>query len=36
LIEDCGKSRILMGGLAAQLHAANVNALYDHLLAEDG
>ncbi len=34
-IEDCGKSRILMGGLALQLHAANLNALYDRL-SEDG
>jgi cyclase len=31
-IEDCGKARILMGGLAAQLHAANLNALYDQLM----
>ncbi len=30
-IEDCGKARILMGGLAAQLHAANLGALYDRL-----
>lgn len=35
-IEECGKSRILMGGLAAQLHAANLNALYDSLMAEAG
>ena len=31
-IEDCGKTRILMGGLAAQLHAANLNSLYDRLM----
>jgi glyoxylase-like metal-dependent hydrolase (beta-lactamase superfamily II) len=33
-IEDCGKSRIAMGGLGPQLHAANLNAMYDRLAAE--
>ncbi|MBI3361362.1 MAG: MBL fold metallo-hydrolase [Chloroflexi bacterium] len=32
-IEDCGKSRILLGGLAAQLHTANLFALYDRMTA---
>ena len=32
-IEDCGKSRISLGGLAAQLHSANALALYDRLAA---
>jgi hypothetical protein len=32
-IEDCGKPRIAMGGLGPQLHAANLNAMYDRLTA---
>lgn len=32
-IEDCGKYRIALGGLAAQLHTANVLTLYDRLAA---
>jgi len=26
-IEDCGKSRVLLGGLARGLHESNLNAL---------
>jgi hypothetical protein len=31
-IESCGKSRIPLNGLVAQLHAANVLALYDRMM----
>jgi hypothetical protein len=31
-IESCGKSRIPLNGLVAQLHAANCFALYDRLV----
>ncbi|MCJ7825470.1 MAG: MBL fold metallo-hydrolase [Anaerolineales bacterium] len=30
-IESCGKSRILLGGLAEQLHRHNLSALFEHL-----
>jgi glyoxylase-like metal-dependent hydrolase (beta-lactamase superfamily II) len=33
-IESCGKSRIPLNGLVTQLHAANMVALYDRLMAE--
>jgi len=33
-IESCGKSRIPLNGLAAQLHRANIHALYDRLTAK--
>jgi cyclase len=32
-IESCGKSRIPLNGLVAQLHTANMLALYDRLTA---
>lgn len=31
-IEDCGKSRVHLGGLAEALHKRNLRALYKHLL----
>jgi glyoxylase-like metal-dependent hydrolase (beta-lactamase superfamily II) len=34
-IESCGKSRIPLNGLVTQLHAANVQALYDRLVVAD-
>jgi cyclase len=33
-VESCGKSKVLLGGLAEDLHTRNVYALYKHLLAE--
>jgi len=33
-VEDCGKSRVLMGGLAAELHQRNLYALYEQLYGE--
>ena len=30
-VEDCGKSRVLIGGLAESLHRRNLRALYTHL-----
>ena len=33
-IEQCGKSRILLNGLASELHLQNLNALYDRYLRE--
>jgi glyoxylase-like metal-dependent hydrolase (beta-lactamase superfamily II) len=33
-IESCGKSRIPLNGLVTQLHAANMVALYDRIVAE--
>jgi cyclase len=33
-IEECGKSRILLGGLAPQLHNRNLRALYNKLYGE--
>jgi hypothetical protein len=30
-IEECGKSRVLIGGLAEELHARNLRALYRQL-----
>lgn len=29
-VEDCGKSRVLIGGLAEELHQSNLAALYKH------
>lgn len=34
-IESCGKSRILLGGLAEDLHRRNVRFLYKQILAEE-
>jgi glyoxylase-like metal-dependent hydrolase (beta-lactamase superfamily II) len=31
-IEDCGKSRVYLGGLAEPLHRRNLRALYKHML----
>lgn len=33
-VESCGKSRVLIGGLAAELHRRNLRALYRHLYGE--
>lgn len=33
-VESCGKSRVLIGGLAAELHRRNLRALYLHLYGE--
>ena len=33
-IESCGKSRVLIGGLAAELHRRNLRALYRQLYGE--
>jgi glyoxylase-like metal-dependent hydrolase (beta-lactamase superfamily II) len=33
-VEDCGKSRVLIGGLAEDLHSRNLYALYEHLYGE--
>jgi len=33
-VEDCGKSRVLIGGLAAELHRRNLRALYRQLYGE--
>jgi hypothetical protein len=33
-IEECGKSRVLIGGLAEELHARNLRALYRQLFGE--
>jgi cyclase len=33
-VEDCGKSRVLIGGLAAELHRRNLRALYRHMYGE--
>ena len=30
-VEDCGKSRVLIGGLAAELHRRNLRALYEQM-----
>jgi len=35
-VEACGKSRILLGGLAGELHRRNLRALYYQSLAEEG
>jgi cyclase len=32
LIEDCGKSRVYLGGLAEPLHRRNLRGLYKHML----
>jgi glyoxylase-like metal-dependent hydrolase (beta-lactamase superfamily II) len=34
-IDSCGKSRVLLGGLADDLHKRNVRALYRQMLAEE-
>jgi hypothetical protein len=34
-IESCGKSRVLLGGLAVELHRRNLIALYRQLFDED-
>lgn len=33
-VEDCGKSRVLIGGLAEDLHSRNLRALYEQLYEE--
>jgi hypothetical protein len=33
-IEDCGKSRIPLGGLVRRLHQANLEYLYDGLVSQ--
>jgi cyclase len=33
-VEDCGKSRVLIGGLAVELHSRNLYALYEQLYDE--
>jgi glyoxylase-like metal-dependent hydrolase (beta-lactamase superfamily II) len=33
-VEDCGKSRVLIGGLAVELHRRNLRALYQQLYGE--
>jgi len=33
-VEECGKSRVLIGGLAEDLHSRNLFALYQHLYGE--
>ena len=33
-VEECGKSRILLGGLAEELHSRNLYALYEQLYGE--
>ena len=30
-VEECGKSRVLIGGLAVELHSRNLYAMYEHL-----
>jgi glyoxylase-like metal-dependent hydrolase (beta-lactamase superfamily II) len=34
-VEDCGKSRVHLGGMANELHKRNVKALYRHVLSEE-
>jgi hypothetical protein len=33
-VEDCGKSRVLIGGLAEELHRRNLRALYYQMYGE--
>jgi len=33
-VESCGKSRVLIGGLAGELHRRNLRSLYRHLYGE--
>ena len=33
-VDECGKSRVLIGGLAEDLHTRNLYALYEHLYGE--
>jgi glyoxylase-like metal-dependent hydrolase (beta-lactamase superfamily II) len=33
-VEECGKSRVLLGGLAEELHSRNLYALYEQLYGE--
>jgi cyclase len=35
-VESCGKSRVLLGGLAEELHKRNVRMLYRQVIAEGG
>jgi riboflavin biosynthesis pyrimidine reductase len=35
-IESCGKSRVLLGGLAEELHRRNVRSLYRQIINEGG
>jgi cyclase len=34
-VEECGKSRVLIGGLAQELHRRNLKALYKHTFGEE-
>ena len=34
-VESCGKSRVLIGGLAEELHQRNLQALYKHFYEEE-
>jgi len=34
-IESCGKSRVLLGGIADDLHKRNVRYLYKNIAAEE-
>lgn len=34
-VEECGKSRVLIGGLAEELHRRNLKALYKHMFGEE-
>lgn len=34
-VESCGKSRVLLGGLAEQLHQSNMVSLYEHLYGKE-
>jgi len=34
-VQSCGKSRVLLGGLAEELHQRNLQALYEHFYDED-
>jgi cyclase len=33
-VESCGKGRVLLGGLAGQLHRGNLIGLYEHFYGE--
>jgi len=33
-VESCGKSRVFLGGLAAELHRRNVRTLYKQVINE--
>jgi hypothetical protein len=33
-VEECGKSRVLIGGLAKELHRRNLRALHEQMFGE--